>query len=152
MHHGFGGGPPWHGGGGKRGGWFMQPPVWGFLQPCLLLLLSEGPQHGYSLIEELGKRKLLGGEVDIGNLYRTLRRMEGEGLVASAWSEPGSGPNKRVYQITPRGEELLRMWAGALEERTRLINRFLDEFHKAFGPEGAISAGPLPDNIEENPI
>src|SRR5690349_506216 len=94
VHHGFGGGPPWHD--NRRGGWFMQPPIWGFLQPCLLLLLSERPQHGYSLIDELSRRKLLGGEVDIGNLYRTLRRMEHEGLVIATRSEPGPGPAKRV--------------------------------------------------------
>lgn len=151
MHHGFGG-PPWHGG-GRRGGWFMQPPVWGFLQPCLLLLLAEGPQHGYSLMEELQRRQLLGSDVDVGNLYRTLRRLEAERLVESAWSEPGPGPNKRVYQITERGKELLQQWAGALEQRTRIINRFLDEYHKIYGSE----APAPPTNLsfiedEDNPI
>ncbi len=130
MHHGFGG-PPWHG--GKRGGWFMQPPLWGFLQPSLLLILAKGPQHGYSLMEQLGSRQLMGGEVDVGNLYRTLRRMEGEGLVSSTWSEDGPGPNKRIYRITERGEKLLKFWAGSLEQRIRTINRFLDEFHQIFG-------------------
>ena len=114
----------------------MQPPVWGFLQPCLLLLLSEGPQHGYSLMEALAQRRLLGAEVDVGNLYRTLRRMEAEGLVESAWSGPGRGPQRRVYRVTGRGVEILRSWAGTLEERTALMNRFLDEFHHVFGPNG----------------
>ena len=151
MQGGFGG-PPWRGGhGGKRGGWFMQPPIWGFLQPCLLLILAEGPQHGYGMLEQLGQRKLLGGDVDVGNLYRTLRRMEAESLVESAWSEAGTGPNKRVYRITEPGRELLRRWAGALEQRTRLINRFLDEFHQVFGAEGAIEP-PILTEDEENPI
>ncbi len=151
MHHGFGG-PPWHG--GKRGGSFMQPPVWGFLQPCLLLVLTDGPKHGYSLMEQLSQRQLLGGEVDVGNLYRTLRRMEAEGLVLSNWSGPGPGPNKRVYQITPQGTEMVRRWAGALEQRTRLINRFLEQFHRSFGPEGGISLDAIPnsDEYEDNPI
>ena len=130
MWHG-GGGPP--GPGGRRGGWFMQPPIWGFLQPCLLLLLSEGPQHGYSLMEALAQRRLLGAEVDVGNLYRTLRRMEAEGLVESAWSGPGPGPQRRVYRVTDRGVHILRSWAATLEERTALMNAFLDEFHRVFG-------------------
>ncbi len=131
MPRGFGG-PPWHP--GKRGGWFMQPPVWGFLQPCLLLLLAEGPRHGYSLMEVLAVRGLLGGEVDVGNLYRTLRRMEAEGLVESTWSGPGARPHRRVYRVTSPGVEVLRAWTGTLEERTALMNRFLDEFHRVFGP------------------
>ena len=112
----------------------MQPPIWGFLQPCLLLLLSEGPQHGYGLMEALARRELLGAGVDVGNLYRTLRRMEAEGLVESGWSGPGRGPNKRVYRVTDRGTAVLRSWTETLEERTALMNRFLAEFHRVFGP------------------
>jgi len=150
MHHGFGGGAPWAGG-GKRGGWFMQPPVWGFLQPCLLLVLAEGPNYGYSLIDELSKRKLINGDVDVGNLYRTLRRMEGEGLVQSTMSEEGPGPNRRVYLITERGKQLLKYWAGTLEQRTRLINRFVDEFHRVFGEQSEVDMNFVSDD-EENPI
>ncbi len=149
MHHGFGGGPPWAG--GKRGGWFMQPPVWGFLQPCLLLVLAEGPNYGYSLIDELSKRKLINGDVDVGNLYRTLRRMEGEGLVESVMSDEGPGPNRRVYQITERGKQLLKYWAGTLEQRTRLINRFVDEFHRVFGEQSEVDLNFVSDE-EDNPI
>ncbi|HEX2911462.1 MAG TPA: PadR family transcriptional regulator [Chloroflexia bacterium] len=148
MHHGFGG-PPWHG--GRRGGWFMQPPIWGFLQPCLLLLLSEGPMHGYSMIEELDRRQLLGAGVDVGNLYRTLRRMEAEGLVQSSFSEPGLGPKKRVYTITPPGQELLKMWANTLDERTRVINRFLREYHRITGSTAPDYLEPFPGE-GENPI
>jgi poly-beta-hydroxybutyrate-responsive repressor len=128
----------------------MEPPIWGFLQPCLLLILAEGPQHGYSLMDELSRRKLLGSEVDVGNLYRTLRRMEGEGLVTSGWSD-GAGPNKRVYHISERGTELLNFWAGTLEERTRVINRFINEYHRIFGPQSQ----PEPEfvsNEDDNPI
>ncbi len=129
----------------------MQPPMWGFLQPCLLLVLSEGPQHGYSLLEELARRNLTGGDVDVGNLYRTLHRLEAEGLVELTNSEPRPGPKKLTYRITAQGQELLRQWAGALEQRTMLINRFLDEYHRVFGPETGPIPEPLPDN-EDNPI
>jgi PadR family transcriptional regulator, regulatory protein PadR len=149
LHHGFGG-PPWNG--GRRGGWFMQPPMWGFLQPCLLLLLKEGPKHGYSLLEELSQRKLMGQGVDVGNLYRTLRRMEGEGLVESAWSEQDTGPNKRVYQITPLGEEGLLHWANALEQRTSVIYNFLTEFHRVMDQPGKSRPPQEPFLGEDNPI
>ncbi len=132
MPHGFGR-PPF-GPGGRRGGEFMGAPTWGFLQPCLLLLLAEGPQHGYTLMDALNRRELLDHDVDVGNLYRALRRMEAEGLVTSAWSDQGSGPNKRVYEIAPAGEALLRGWAGALEGRLRLLNRFLAEYQRICGP------------------
>ncbi len=145
MHHGFGG-PFGHGGG--HGGGFMEPPIWGFLQPCLLLLLAEGPTHGYSLMEELNRRQLLPGDVDVGNLYRALRRMEAAGLVTSTWSTHERGPNKRVYQITDRGEEVLRHWAGVLEQRTRLLRVFLDEYHRVFGQQPTIAPTHSPEETD----
>jgi poly-beta-hydroxybutyrate-responsive repressor len=132
----------------------MQPHMWGFLQPCLLLLLKEGPKHGYSLMEELSQRKLLGQDVDVGNLYRTLRRMEGEGLVVSAWNEQDTGPNKRVYQITQFGEESLVNWGTALEQRTSLIYNFLTEFHRIVERPGPAKPNAPQEPIlgEDNPI
>lgn len=127
----------------------MQPPVWGFLQPNLLLILAQGPQHGYSLMDALDKSQFLGSAVDVGNLYRTLRRMEAEGLVVSTWSEDGPGPNKRVYKITEAGEQLLRFWASSLEQRVRVINRFIDEFHRVFGEEEGASAGTTGEGSDE---
>lgn len=131
----------------------MPPQMWGFLQPCLLLLLKEGPKHGYSLMEQLSQRKLLGQDVDVGNLYRTLRRMEAEGLVESAWSEQDTGPNKRVYQITSFGEDGLMNWATALEQRTSLIYNFLTEFHRIVDRPGQ-PAKPAEEPFlgEDNPI
>ena len=149
MHHGFGPFGPHgpegpHGPGGRRGGWFLQPPIWGFLQPCLLLILAEGPQHGYTLMEALNRRGLLDHEVDVGNLYRALRRMEHEGLVTSAWNTAEPGPNRRVYSLAPEGEALLQHWAGALEQRLRLLNHFLAEYHRVCGL-------PSPENTQRPP-
>jgi PadR family transcriptional regulator, regulatory protein PadR len=145
MHGGFWGHRPPPFGGGKFGG------RGGLLQPCLLLILSEGDQHGYSLMDELVKRKFVQGDVDVGNLYRTLRRLEAEGLVTSRWSEEGAGPNRRIYQITPRGKQFVQFMAGVLEQRTWLINRFLDEFRRVFKVEGAIPTADIPgSNADED--
>lgn len=49
-------------------------------------------------MEELSKH--CGEKVDIGNLYRTLRRMEQDGLVTSVWNKKDNDRDKRVYTIT----------------------------------------------------
>lgn len=122
--------------------WLLQPLVWGFLQPCLLLLLAEKPRHGYILLEELRQRQYLGGGLDTGNLYRTLRRMEGEGFVASNWNNQedsnvekafsDNGRGKRVYCLTSKGQDLLRSWGEALEQRNKVVNQFMEDFHSVF--------------------
>ena len=44
--------------------------------------------------------------------------MEQAGRVSSEWDTAGSGPSRRVYQVTPGGEEYLRWWMEDLR-RTR---------------------------------
>lgn len=96
-----------------------------FTEPCVLLLLKEGPLHGYALMEKLTERHLIHVPIDIGNLYRFMRQLEREGLVTSKWSVERPGPNKRVYRITPSGEKSLHHWAGELEKTRAIIDNFL---------------------------
>ena len=98
-----------------------------FQVAALLLLLRERPAHGYDLLEHLPE--LTGADrVDVGNLYRVLRTLEEEGLVASAWDDTLAGPAKRTYEITPTGREALERWARALDETRERIERFLQRY------------------------
>src|SRR5919198_1277095 len=82
-----------------------------FLRPCLLLLLREQPAHGYELLERL--RPLGFTRDDPGGLYRALRALERDGLVASEWEVSDLGPDRRTYQLTREGmEELHRRGEG----------------------------------------
>src|SRR5689334_7990184 len=45
----------------------------GFLDPCLLLLLREHPDHGYNLLGRLQELRLAGGEA--ARVYRALRAL-----------------------------------------------------------------------------
>ncbi len=51
-----------------------------YLRACLLLLIGEQPAHGYDLHEQISQVGL--ANVDPGGLYRALRVMEQDGLVA----------------------------------------------------------------------
>ena len=96
-----------------------------FLEPGLLVLLSERPTHGYELIAELPA--LLGAErVDVGNVYRALRGMEERGLVTSEWSDELPGPAKRTYEITDDGRRALERWAQWLREARDRIDQLLE--------------------------
>ena len=109
------------------GHWRVFARVERFTEPALLLLLRERPAHGYDLLERMPE---LTGEarVEMGNLYRLLRRLEDEGLVTSEWEAKTPGPAKRRYALTESGERLLGQWAEALrltQERTSVfLNRY----------------------------
>ena len=73
----------------------MQARVERYVEPALLLLLSEGGTHGYDLADQLAE--LMDVErVDYGNLYRLLRDAESEGIVTSEWNDELPGRAKRT--------------------------------------------------------
>ena len=109
------------------GEWQVRARVERFGEPALLLLLRERPAHGYELIERLGE--LLPGErIDMGNLYRVLRALEEEGVVASEWRDELPGPAKRTYELTAAGEALLDRWSDALRDAKTSIDDFLTRY------------------------
>jgi DNA-binding PadR family transcriptional regulator len=86
------------------------------IQPAILVILANGPLHGYQLAEQIGEMPMLGGcKPDVSGIYRFLKAMERKDLVVSSWSVSESGPAKKSYQITPTGKHCLRRWIGTLE-------------------------------------
>jgi DNA-binding PadR family transcriptional regulator len=108
------------------GSWAVRARVERFAEPALLFLVAAGPTHGYELLERLPA--LMGEErVDVGNLYRTLRALEDEGLVRSEWRADLPGPAKRTYTLTDDGRALLSEWLGSLGALCEGLTTFLDE-------------------------
>jgi PadR family transcriptional regulator len=100
-----------------------------FQVAAILLLLSERPGHGYDLLERLPP--VIGEErVDVGNLYRVLRALEEQGLVASEWDERVPGPAKRTYELTDAGAAALERWATALTETRNRVDHFLQRYEE----------------------
>lgn len=102
------------------------------LKPGLLLVLFEGPTHGYNLKRKLEKLDFWGKEkVDAGRVYRLLREMEKEGLVESAWNTSQPGPAKREYRATARAVKALAFWADGIEENIQRLKNFLQRLKEA---------------------
>ena len=99
-----------------------------FLRPCLLLLLREQPAHGYDLLERLSPFGFAGQ--DAGGLYRTLRSLEENGLVRSAWERSSAGPDRRKYALTRAGMEELHASAKALARAQEKLASFLSRYEE----------------------
>ncbi|MHA1245826.1 MAG: helix-turn-helix transcriptional regulator [Candidatus Thorarchaeota archaeon] len=82
-----------------------------FSQFYIVLLLSEGPKHGYAIIKEFKKRT--GKTLSAGTLYPFLQKLEGLGLLTHRNESVGKKP-RVVYSMTRKGEEFT----------TRLFRRF----------------------------
>jgi DNA-binding PadR family transcriptional regulator len=99
-----------------------------FLEVCLLLLLYDQVGYGYGLIEQLEYFGFSKDEFNVSTLYRTLRKMEKEGLVLSFWEEGGPGPRRRVYEITEGGRKDLSQWIKILEMRKTRIEKLINKY------------------------
>lgn len=74
----------------------------GALVLAVLTRLRE-PQYGYSLRQALAQR---GMPIEEGTLYPLLRRLDGQGVLASEWRIE-DGPPRRYYRLNDAGEALL---------------------------------------------
>lgn len=77
---------------------------------ALLGLLAEEPRHGYDLKGAF--EELMGGswELNIGQVYSTLSRLERDGLVASEVVPQDLVPDRKVYAVTEVGRKELEAW------------------------------------------
>ena len=78
-------------------------------------------QYGYSLRQALAER---GMPIEEGTLYPLLRRLEGQGLLASEWRIE-DGPPRRYYVLSAAGTQLLKRltgsWRGLVETMDDLL-------------------------------
>lgn len=98
------------------------------LRASLLLVIGEAPAHGYDLPGLLAPLGL--GAVDRAFVYRTLRLMEADGLVRSAWDPSPAGPARRTYRLTPAGDEWLAVATASLRDADRLLGRWMARYRR----------------------
>ena len=117
---GFGPGFPfgpggWGGRGGPRGP-RRRGPMFGAgeVKFVILRLLKEKPRHGYEVIKALEEK--MGGcyTASAGTVYPTLQLLEDEGYIRAEDTD-----GKKVYHVTPEGEQYL-------EEHRDLLDEIID--------------------------
>jgi PadR family transcriptional regulator, regulatory protein PadR len=99
-----------------------EPSRRNFLRTWTLLLLQLRPAHVYELRARLRELGLPPAN------YRLLQALEAEGFLQSAWAPGrGAGPSRRIYSLTPRGEEQLRRDAPPLRNMAGTLQLFLEQ-------------------------
>jgi len=90
----------------------------GDMKFVILRLLKEKPRHGYEIIKALEEK--MGGcyTPSAGTVYPTLQLLEDQGYVRGVDTD-----GKKVYHVTPEGEQFLEQNKDVLEE---IIDRVRD--------------------------
>lgn len=82
----------------------------------LMGILAKRPLHGYELKRVFDR--LTGGfwQLNHGQIYQTLERLEDEGFVTHTVQREESVPDRKVYSLTPVGQEAFRSWIESVPE------------------------------------
>lgn len=96
----------------------------GSLDVAVLAAVRRGETYGYDVLRQLEGAGLR--DVGDASVYGTLRRLEGEALLASRLAPSTEGPARRYYAITEAGSVALTAWAAAFTGVADAIYRLLD--------------------------
>jgi PadR family transcriptional regulator PadR len=99
-----------------------------YIQPSLLMGLLLKPSYGYELIQSIQEFGFVEGQAPPGMVYRHLRQLEKDGLVTSEWETEGSGPAKRIYDLTADGAEVLSLWVEHMEKQSQTLGKFIKRY------------------------
>ncbi|MEU4511658.1 PadR family transcriptional regulator [Nonomuraea wenchangensis] len=77
---------------------------------ALLGLLDREPSYGYDLKRAYDTYFGRGKPLPFGQVYSTLARLARDGKVTAGQSEPGEGPDRKRYSVTPLGKQEVEAW------------------------------------------
>ena len=92
----------------------------GILEFCILSLIDQREMYVSDLIDELKKGKL---DVVEGTLYPLLTRLKNGDFLTYRWEESTSGPPRKYYQITEKGQNFLTELQSTWNELTTSVNQ-----------------------------
>jgi PadR family transcriptional regulator PadR len=98
----------------------------GILEICILSVIGKESIYGYDLIEKIQEVGLVLTE---GTLYPILSRLRQDGLVTSTIQESATGPSRRYYKLSSKGEAVLQNGIQEFQEFTASVNKLLSIKH-----------------------
>ncbi len=96
----------------------------GFLEYCILLVLSGEKMYTSDILKDLKKADLIVVE---GTIYPLLNRLKRGELLEYEWEESKTGPPRKYYTLTKKGRESLsglqETWKKLSNSITRISKR-----------------------------
>lgn len=105
------------------------------VEVLVLTMLAGGDRHGYGIRQDILEHTHGAIELEAGNLYRTIRRLEQAGLLDESGRRPAADSDderRRYYRLTPLGRRVVSAELARLRELVRL-----GEERRIIAPESA---------------
>ncbi|HLS36396.1 MAG TPA: helix-turn-helix transcriptional regulator [Bacillota bacterium] len=104
---------------------FRRELVKGSTSLLVLQLLMERDMYGYELAREINERSHQHLEMKEGSLYPALHRLEKQEYIKHYWKKQTKGPDRKYYQITKEGEEILAERTSEWYEYVQVMSQLL---------------------------
>jgi DNA-binding PadR family transcriptional regulator len=110
------------------------------LEHALLVALREQPASGLDLAKRFDRSIGFFWRATHQQIYRVLARMDADGWVVARTVGQAGRPDKKVYEVTAAGAEVLRRWLAAPTEVEPLRSELAVKLRGAsFGDPGAVA-------------
>lgn len=96
----------------------------GILEGCILAIISKEMIYGYELALKLQTQ---GIDVSEGSIYPILLRLQKEELILGEMRKSPSGPNRKYYQLTKKGEAALQLFRSNWENLKHPVDQILKQ-------------------------
>jgi DNA-binding PadR family transcriptional regulator len=94
----------------------------GFLKMILMKIIQEKPTHGYEIIQLIKEKSCGRWTPSPGSIYPALEYLVSRGYVTSEEIE-----RKKVYTITPKGEQVIEQMKKKRDEMIKELTTFLGD-------------------------
>ena len=94
----------------------------GVLELCVLAVISDREVYTSDIISSLKEAELLVVE---GTVYPLLTRLKNEGLLKYQWKESTSGPPRKYFSLTEKGQSALEIMYENWEKLNHSVNRIV---------------------------
>lgn len=92
----------------------------GVLEYCILSILNREESYTSDIIKELKEAKMIVVE---GTIYPLLNRLLAADLLKYRWEESSSGPPRKYYSLTEKGETFLSKLEESWLDLTQAVNQ-----------------------------
>lgn len=95
----------------------------GVLEGCILQIINEQETYSYEISQKLEKYGL--GEVSEGTIYPLMLRLQKNDLVSSTLKASSSGPKRKYFNLTEKGQEELENFKKNWEDLFTAVNKLM---------------------------
>lgn len=95
----------------------------GMLEGCILKIIQQKETYAYEISNKLEKYGF--GNISEGTIYPIILRLQKSEMITSVTRDSNSGPKRKYYSLTPKGEEALQEFEKNWNELDFAVNQLL---------------------------